>query len=212
MPAASFAGAAPAAPGYYFSLGKVREDTHGEAPSPVVAMGSGTWGLGRDSSAGFGLLSTDDYWSAGGTLSSVFFQRVSVGARHNHSRDSRNAVSGGRSSVSVSSPVSASVDLSLSATTQSRGYREVLETGRSFKAGELDSRFKNQYTAGISWVDPTLGAFSLTQETVLELVHPRVGEQQGRVVIRDQGAGRDTGVTLLFEEAKEGFTDFCAFH
>ena len=161
VPAASFAGAAPAAPGYYFSLGKVRESPAGETPSPVVAMGSGTWGLGRDSSAGFGLLSTDDYWSAGGTLSSVFFQRVSVGARHNQSRDCRNALSGGRSSVSVSSPVSASVDLSLSATTQSRGYREVLETGRSFKAGELDSRFKNQYTAGISWVDPTLGAFSL---------------------------------------------------
>ena len=59
---------------------------------------------------------------------------------------------------------------------------------------------------------PGVGTFFLTQETVLELVHPRVGEQQGRVVIRDQGAGRDTGVTLLLEEAKEGFTDFCAFH
>ena len=54
--------------------------------------------------------------------------------------------------------------------------------------------------------------FFLTQETVLELVHPRVSEQQGRIVVRDQGAGRDTGVTLLLEEAKEGFTDFCAFH
>jgi len=57
-----------------------------------------------------------------------------------------------------------------------------------------------------------VGTFFLTQEAVLELVHPRVGEQQGWVVIRDQGAGRDTGVTLLLEEAKEGFTDFCAFH
>lgn len=161
VPAASFAGAVPAAPGYYFSLGKLRESTHGQAPSPIVAMGSGTWGLGRDSSAGFGLLSTDEYWSAGGTLSSIFFQRVSVGARHNLSRDSRNGVSGGRSSVSVSSPVVANVDLSFSATTQTRGYREVLEAGRLFKADELDSRFKNQYTAGVSWVDPTLGAFSV---------------------------------------------------
>lgn len=161
VPAASFAGAAPAAPGYYFSLGKVRENEHEEAPSPVVAMASGTWGLGRDSSAGFGLLSTDEYWSAGGTLSSVFFQRVSVGARHNVSRDSRNAVSGSRSSVSVSSPVYAGIDLNLSATTQTRGYREVLEAGRPTKADVLDSRFKNQYTAGVSWVDTTLGAFSL---------------------------------------------------
>ncbi|TFF07372.1 outer membrane usher protein [Pseudomonas sp. BCA14] len=161
VPAASFAGAAPAAPGYYFSLGKVRENTLDEAPTPVVAMGSGTWGLGRDSSAGFGLLSTDEYWSAGGALSSVFFQRVSVGARHNLSRDNRGAVSGSRSSVTVSSPVAANIDLNLSSTLQTRGYREVLEAGRPARADELGSRFKHQYTAGMSWVEPTLGVFSL---------------------------------------------------
>ena len=51
-----------------------------------------------------------------------------------------------------------------------------------------------------------------TEEAVLELVHAGVGEQQGRVVVRNQRAGRDAGVPLLFEEAEEGFTDFCAFH
>lgn len=161
VPAASFAGAAPAAPGYYFSLGKVRENASESGASPVVAMGSGTWGLGRDSSAGFGLLSTDEYWSSGGTLSSVFFQRVSVGARHNLSHDSRNALSGSRSSVSVSSPVIADIDVSLSATTQTRGYREVLEAGRSSRVEDVGSRFKNQFTAGMNWVDPTLGGFSV---------------------------------------------------
>ncbi|MNM68598.1 hypothetical protein D3C81_801620 [compost metagenome] len=55
-------------------------------------------------------------------------------------------------------------------------------------------------------------ALFLAQEAVLELVHPRVGEQQGWVVARNQRAGGYTGVALLFEEAKEGFTDFCAFH
>ncbi|UII71356.1 fimbria/pilus outer membrane usher protein [Pseudomonas sp. HN11] len=161
VPAASFAGGAPAAPGFYFSLGKVRENAVENGPTPVVAMGSGTWGLGRNSSAGFGLLSTDEYWSAGGTLGSVFFQRVSVGARHNLSRDSRNSVSGARSSVSVSSPVVANIDVNLSATTQTQGYREVLEAGRSAKVDELGSRFKNQYTVGVSWVDPALGGFSM---------------------------------------------------
>ncbi|MNJ33077.1 hypothetical protein D3C77_277560 [compost metagenome] len=57
-----------------------------------------------------------------------------------------------------------------------------------------------------------VGALFLAKEAVLELVHPRVGEQQGRVVARNQGAGGNSGVSLLFEEAKEGFTDFCAFH
>ncbi|MNF84686.1 hypothetical protein D3C84_670580 [compost metagenome] len=57
-----------------------------------------------------------------------------------------------------------------------------------------------------------VGALLQAKEAVLELVHPRVGEQQGRVVARNQGAGSDTGMPLLFEEAQEGFTDFCAFH
>lgn len=57
-----------------------------------------------------------------------------------------------------------------------------------------------------------VGALLRTEEAVLELVHACVGEQQGRVVVRDQRTGGDSGMSLLFEEAKEGFTDFCAFH
>lgn len=55
----------------------------------------------------------------------------------------------------------ANLDLNLSATRQTRGYREVLEAGRSPIADDLGSRFKNQYTAGLSWVDPVVGGFSL---------------------------------------------------
>ena len=57
-----------------------------------------------------------------------------------------------------------------------------------------------------------IGALFQAEETVLELVHPRVGEQQGRIIRRNQRTGGHTGVPLLFEEAEEGFTDFCAFH
>lgn len=160
VPAASFAGAVQTAPGYYFSVGKLRRNAGEEGPTPLVAMGSGTWGLGRDSTAGLGLLSANEYWAAGGTLESVFFQRLSVRGRHHLSRDSNRAVSGSRSSVSASSPVFANVDVNLSATTQTLGYREVLDAGRLRKADELHSRFQNQYTAGMSWADPTLGVFS----------------------------------------------------
>src|SRR5690606_38649958 len=57
-----------------------------------------------------------------------------------------------------------------------------------------------------------VGTLLQAEEAVLELVHACVGEQQGRVVRRDQRAGSDTGVPFFFEEAQEGFTDFCAFH
>lgn len=162
VPAASFRGAAPVTPGYYFSLGKVRDSSVDGLEQPIVAMGSGTWGLGRGSSVGFGLLSTDDYQAAGGTLGSVFFQQVSVGLRHNLSRDGLDAVSGARSAVSVSSPLIAGIDMSLSATSQTRGYREVLEAGQSSRGIDLDTRFKHQYTAGLSWAEPSLGGFSIS--------------------------------------------------
>lgn len=162
VPAASFASGVPVVPGYYFSLGKVRGATQDAGESPVVAMGSGTWGMGRDSSLGFGLLSTDEYQAAGGVLSSVFFQRLSIGVRQNLSRDGQGDVSGARSSISVGSPLVAGIEMSLSATTQTRGYREVLEAGQSTRNDLLDTRFKNQYTLGLSWADRSLGGFSVS--------------------------------------------------
>ena len=57
-----------------------------------------------------------------------------------------------------------------------------------------------------------VGAFFQPEEAVLELIHAGIGEQQGRIVRGNQRTGGHTGVALLFEEAEEGFTDFCAFH
>ncbi|MBV4453344.1 MULTISPECIES: fimbria/pilus outer membrane usher protein [Pseudomonas] len=164
VPAASFRGGAPVTPGYYFSLGKVRQTSidSREGDSPVVVMGSGTWGLGQRSSLGFGLLSTDEYRSAGGTLSSVFFHQVTVGARHNLSREELDGVGGSRSTLSLGSPLFANLEMNLSASTQSRGYREVLDAGQASRGYDLDARFKRQYTAGMTWTDPFMGGFSLS--------------------------------------------------
>lgn len=161
VPAASFRGGTPITPGYYFSLGKVRDTSIDGQESPVVAMGSGTWGLGQRSSLGFGLLSTEEYQSAGGSLSSVFFQQMNVGVRHNLSRDAQDKVAGARSTLSLGTPLFANLDINLSASAQSRGYREVLDAGQASRGYDLDARFKRQYTAGLSWADPALGGFSL---------------------------------------------------
>ncbi len=164
VPAASFRGGVPVTPGYYFSLGKVRETSidSREPDSPVVAMGSGTWGLGQRSSVGFGVLGTDEYQSAGGTLGSVFFHQVTVDLRHNLSRDGLDGVGGTRSTLSVGSPLFANLDMNLSASTQNRGYREVLDAGQASRGYDLDARFKRQYTAGLNWADPFMGGFSLS--------------------------------------------------
>lgn len=164
VPAASFRGGAAVTPGYYFSLGKVRETSSDSRVSqaPVVTMASGTWGLSQRSSVGFGLLSTDEYQSAGGTLSSVFFHQMTVGVRQNLSRDAQDGVSGARSTLSLGTPLFANLDMNLSASTQSRGYREVLDAGQASRGYDLDARFERQYTAGLNWVDPVLGGVSLS--------------------------------------------------
>lgn len=85
VPAASFGAQVPVAPGFDFALGKVRETLANGRESPVVAMGSGTWGLGAGTSLGLGVLGTDDYHAAGGTLSRVF----SSGSRLRHGTTAR---------------------------------------------------------------------------------------------------------------------------
>ena len=54
-----------------------------------------------------------------------------------------------------------------------------------------------------------VAALPASEEHVLELVHARVGEEQRRVVVRNDGARRRKGVAcLLNEEVDEGLADF----
>ena len=57
-----------------------------------------------------------------------------------------------------------------------------------------------------------IGTLVEAEEHVLELVHARVGEQQGRVFMRYQRAGGDDGVAFGGKIIEEFLTDFAAFH
>ncbi|EPF13534.1 hypothetical protein HMPREF0201_03718 [Cedecea davisae DSM 4568] len=46
-----------------------------------------------------------------------------------------------------------------------------------------------------------------TQENILELVHPGVGKQQSRIVIRNQGAARYNLVAFTLEKIEKRLTD-----
>src|SRR5690606_20036994 len=59
---------------------------------------------------------------------------------------------------------------------------------------------------------PVAGAPVEAEEDVLELVHPRVGEQQGRVVGRNDRTRGNDRVFLRFEEAAEASTAFGRSH
>src|SRR6185437_1686633 len=50
------------------------------------------------------------------------------------------------------------------------------------------------------------------QEHVLELHHPRIGEQEGRIVGGNQRRGGHNGVAAILEELEETGANFCSFH
>src|SRR6266851_8812116 len=57
-------------------------------------------------------------------------------------------------------------------------------------------------------IDDTLrGRRADTEEVVLELHHPRVGEEQGGVAFGNQGGGRDDCMSALGKEIEEGLAD-----
>lgn len=127
------------------------------ADEPLLAMGTGTWALTPDTALSSGVQLADHYNSVGMALDSNFAQRFSIGLRNNVSRDSKNSVRGVRNSVSLGSALPGDVHMTLSATTQTPGYRDVLDTVRADRDGGADSRFKNQYTAGLNWGGPAVG-------------------------------------------------------
>lgn len=160
VPAASFRATVPVKTGYTAGLGKVRDVDRSGAKEPLLGMASGTWALGKNSTLSSGVQGTDSYNSVGLALDSSFGQRFSLGLRNNLARDRKKKLQGVRNSVSLGGTLPGNVQVSLSATTQTPGYREVLDTVRTV-AGENDvARFKNQYTAGVSWAAPQVGAFS----------------------------------------------------
>lgn len=165
VPSASFRGAAPAQSGYYVSLGQVRGRSESEGEQPLLAMGSATWGLGKSSALSAGLVGTSDYQATGLGLDTRPVTNLAVGARGNVSHDKASGESGARRSLSLGTAVADNIDLTLSATRQTPGYREVSEIRYGDRQSERDdflgSRFKNQYTAGLSWFDPALGGFSV---------------------------------------------------
>lgn len=161
VPAATFRAVVPVKAGYTASVGKIRDVERQGRKEPLLAMGSGTWAVGKGNALSAGMQGTDDYSAVGLALDSSFSERFAIGLRNNLSRDHSRKVQGARNSVSVSAGLPANVQMALSATTQTPGYREVLDTVNPEVNEGQNTRFKNHYTAGFSWADPQLGGFSI---------------------------------------------------
>lgn len=57
-----------------------------------------------------------------------------------------------------------------------------------------------------------IGTFVESEENILELHHPCIGQHQGRVVGRNQRARTDDSMTLGLKKAQKLLTNFGRFH
>ncbi|WP_017902629.1 fimbria/pilus outer membrane usher protein [Pseudomonas asplenii] len=161
VPAASFPGAASIQPGYYLTLGRLREVEDSAGSEPLLASGTGTWGLGRAGSLSAGLLASDDYRAGGWAFDSRIRESLGIGLRSTLSQAARPSLSGRQDSLSLSSPLPGAFDLSLSATLRGAGYRDLHEVGDADRKTDSGLRLRRQYTAALGWADTQWGGFSL---------------------------------------------------
>ncbi|MFY3201062.1 fimbrial biogenesis usher protein [Achromobacter xylosoxidans] len=162
VPAASFRTARVTPPGYSFALGKIRSIGDYKQNEMPLATGTGTWRLGEASALTSGAMVASEYQALGWGLDTAVAPETVVSLRNTFSRAKEDGVSGTQASVSVGTRLTENLTLSLSASGQTQGYRDLGDVIVSSEDDWYNTRYKRQYSASVGWSDPTLGSFNLS--------------------------------------------------
>jgi outer membrane usher protein FimD/PapC len=158
VPAAAYAVAPPSA-GYTFGAGKVR-NVGGAAKAPWV-VNAGWSGPGvRGSALSGGAVLAQGYAALGGGWTMSIGSGASIQGYVQASHARRPRTRGLQASVSVAQQLSERWSFQASATQQTVGYRDLLDSVQRANAMQGGSRFKRQYSGNLSWSHPRLGGLS----------------------------------------------------
>ncbi|MDR6165558.1 fimbrial biogenesis usher protein [Pseudomonas fluorescens] len=159
IPAASLANVSMSAPGYSMAAGKVRTFESDQMDSPLVVTGSGGWLLSPTSKLSSGLMiSSNDYQAIAWTLDSSLTPSTSVSFRNTASRSGEEKVVGTQASVSLNTSLAKNVSAGVNATTQTRGFRDLLDTTQVPADGYISGLSQNQYGFSLGWSDDLFGS------------------------------------------------------
>jgi outer membrane usher protein FimD/PapC len=165
VPAASLhSGSLGSQRGYSFAIGRQRSLGGSTARQPWIVTGSGGWKIGKDSNANAGLMAATSYQAGAWGMDTRVFNNTSVSLQQRLSNATGEGVRGTQVSLSSSSLLTTSLSGSFSATQQTLGYRDLADTivDTPVNAGDLQhNRYRGQYTASMSWSNPTLGSFNI---------------------------------------------------
>jgi len=150
--------------GYSFAIGRYRPYGHGERQDkPWVATGTGTWALDKRTHLTAGAMAASRYQAAAWAVNRMVVPGTMAGFRQAVSNATGEGVRGTQVNASVSSVISPALSASVSATQQTRGFRDLADTVNPdlFDTGWTRQRYKGQYTGSVGWTQASLGGFRL---------------------------------------------------
>lgn len=158
VPAAMLALDLPA-PGFVLSAGHVR-DGGGADQEPWVVSGGWSQALKGTTTLSSGLMASEDYHAGGLGLGVQPWDGAQAQWLMQASRAAREGVRGVQTQVSLSQRLSEAWSVNAAAAQQTSGYRDLIDVQLDFDEASERGRYRNQFSAGVSWAQPWLGSLS----------------------------------------------------
>lgn len=195
VPMASLSASRLAQTGYSLAAGKVRNLAGIEGTQPMVATAAGSWALGKSTVASGGVMGGTGYQAIGLGVDSKVSNNTIVSARNTFSKASQDNARGVQTSFAINTNLTGSLSLGASATVQTLGYRELLDTTYADFGLGATARYKRQLTGTLGWSNPTIGGLNLSYSSVQDFN----GRTTGRLVSSWGKAFRQVSVQASVE-------------
>ena len=159
VPAASLRPGARPAQGLSVAVGKVRDVSNAGIDTPLVITATKGWNLATRYNVTAAGLAAAGYQSAAASVDSLLTNNITANLQTTVSNAREEGVRGASVSGSLSVRVAEGLTGSVSATQQTEGFRAMGDT-LSEPQSAFSSRFRNQYTASMTWQNAFIGGIS----------------------------------------------------
>lgn len=159
VPAGTFLNNGPLiSPGLSFGAGKLDQD--GSDESPLLGTVAKGWVLSPRTLLNSGFIGSSVYQAGAVSLDTQPFNATQLSLQTTLAQDSKHRSSGASVTASVNHALTETLSVNFNVTQQSQGYRELNDAVQKDDQ-DTQGRSRNQYGAGISWSEKTLGSLSL---------------------------------------------------
>ena len=193
--------------GYSFAAGKVRDIANIGSGEPLMITGSGSWAYGDRIVGSAGVMGGNGYQALAAGIDSRVSSSTVVSAHAtfanapkgslNSTTSLRGRAHGTQAVLAFNSALPGSFSIGGSATLQTMGYRDLIDTTYAQSETFYFTRYKSQYTGTLGWSNPTWGGFNLAYSSLEAFDNTKTG----RLVASWGKSFRRASVNASFELA-----------